>query len=455
MRVYFVNHSAATDHLGGSEKSLLQLIAQWQAIDPALEPVAVTPSRHGVFAAEVLRRRWRLLDVRFGGWALFDSPGGRPEAIVRMRRDAAATRRLIESMTRDRPALVVTNTLVAPWAAFAAASVGVPHVWFVREFGDSSQGFHFPGGRDQALRDIGRLSVRVFANSHAVREALVPFISEDRISVNYPIVDADDVRRRALDQPSLDPFPVSADLRVVVLGRVTRSKGQWRVIEAIGKLERKGVRIAVCFVGATVERHADAALRKRAEHLGVSDLVTFAGEHANPFPFVRAADLAVVPSDIEAFGRATLECLVLGRPVIATSSGGTTEVVLHGKTGFLFAPDSVAELCEHLEAYITEPALLRTHGLAAVDRAAEVIGATPSQAQVVQALREAAEVEVAPLPAAITDLWELPEMIASPVFSGLLRLTRVRQVVLRILRIARNPLAAYRRWRLRKASTHR
>ncbi len=85
--------------------------------------------------------------------------------------------------------LVVTNTLVVPWGAIAAAKLGIPHVWFVREFGEPVQGFHFPEGREAALRDIGALSHRVVANSYAVKAMLDEVMPAERVDVVYPPVD--------------------------------------------------------------------------------------------------------------------------------------------------------------------------------------------------------------------------------------------------------------------------
>jgi UDP-glucose:tetrahydrobiopterin glucosyltransferase len=47
---------------------------------------------------------------------------------------------------------------------------------------------------------------------------------------------------------------------------------------------------------------------------------------------------------IEAFGNVAIEALACGVPVISYRRGGPTEIVKHGKTGFLVEPDHVAEL---------------------------------------------------------------------------------------------------------------
>ena len=56
--------------------------------------------------------------------------------------------------------------------------------------------------------------------------------------------------------------------------------------------------------------------------------------------------LLMTPRWIEAFGNVAIEALACGVPVIAYRRGGPSEIVSHGKTGFLVEPDSVTGLVE-------------------------------------------------------------------------------------------------------------
>ncbi len=63
---------------------------------------------------------------------------------------------------------------------------------------------------------------------------------------------------------------------------------------------------------------------------------------------MNAADLLLIPSDAEPFGRAALEAMALGKPVVGTRAGGLPEVVRDGETGLLVVPrfpESLAEAC--------------------------------------------------------------------------------------------------------------
>jgi len=56
------------------------------------------------------------------------------------------------------------------------------------------------------------------------------------------------------------------------------------------------------------------------------------------------ADLVVVCSRDEAFGRVTVEAMKAGKPVIGARSGGTAELIREGENGLLYTPGEVAEL---------------------------------------------------------------------------------------------------------------
>lgn len=371
MLVYFVNHSSAIDHLGGAERSLLKLVEDWQASDPEFEAFFITKAPRGQFVAALEQRGWGYRAYPYRGWALPQKKPHPSELAYYSREDYAATTKILALMEKRRPDLVVTNTLVAPWGAFAAKVLGIPHAWMVREYGDLDHGLSFVNGRARTIADIGLLSEAVFANSEAIRSHLGKYLDVEKVSIVYPTVDGDEVRRLSAEEPDIDPFPrADAGLRITVVGRLARSKGQWRVIESLGLLAANGVNASVCFVGAQMEPEHDLKLLKRARELGVDQNVVFAGEQSNPFPYVAAADVCVTPSGQEAFGRTTLEYLWLGKPVVATASGGSTELVRPDINGFLFDPEQPDDLADRLERYARDAELVARHQEAARERAA-------------------------------------------------------------------------------------
>lgn len=414
MRVLVINHSSALDHLGGSERSTLRLLDDWSALDPDLELRFVSKAPAGLFAAELDARGWDYLLLPYTGWAIPPHENEPARLLEQSLRNAKATQSIVDSLRESPVDLVVTNTLVAPWGALAAGIVGIPHAWFVREFGDLDHGLEFLLGRERTLRDIGTLSSTVVANSQAIRDHLKPYVPDEKLSICYPVVDAEAIVERSNETTSVDPFSVPGALRVTVTGRLTSTKGQHHVLEAVGILADEGTAVELCLVGATIERGFDDALRRRAVELGVADRVHILGELPNPFPIVAAADVCVTPSTSEAFGRTTLEYLSLGKPVVAANAAGSAEVIVDGVCGRLVdAEDLPQSLASALREYATSRELLRQHGDAAVLRAKELAEGPTSNTAAIDRMIAAAKSRPAPLPAFLEYWLALPSQVES------------------------------------------
>jgi glycosyltransferase involved in cell wall biosynthesis len=66
--------------------------------------------------------------------------------------------------------------------------------------------------------------------------------------------------------------------------------------------------------------------------------VWWLGEREDVPQLIRAMDVLLLPSWEEPFGRALIEAMALGVPVVATSVGGPAEIVEQGREGYLVAP---------------------------------------------------------------------------------------------------------------------
>lgn len=343
---------------------MLQLIDDWRTHDPSVEILVVTRSPTGFLQPELDRRQIPWMMLQFESWVL-PKLIVEPEDVYRTaRHDFVAVKALIRLIREFQPDVVVTNTIVAPWAAVAAKTVGVPHVWFPREFGDDHE---FSVGVDSTFEDIGLLSDLVVTNSRTLADYLSRWVSDDKITVLYPFPDLSNLGERAHEQVDGWRSPFSGDttaLRVVCVGRIAESKGQTRLIRAVARLKASGIRIEAALVG-----NASGPEGQRVEslvrELDVDDRVFLTGELANPFLVIEAADVGVVVSDSEGFGRVTVEYMASGKPVVAARAGATVELVADGETGLLFEPGDEDALVETLRCYWNDRELIATHGTAA------------------------------------------------------------------------------------------
>ena len=68
------------------------------------------------------------------------------------------------------------------------------------------------------------------------------------------------------------------------------------------------------------------------------------------------ADVTLVCSRWEAFGRVIVEAMLAGKPVIATAnSGGTAELIEEGKTGLLYERGNHIELADKIQYLYKNP----------------------------------------------------------------------------------------------------
>ncbi len=84
---------------------------------------------------------------------------------------------------------------------------------------------------------------------------------------------------------------------------------------------------------------------------------------------MRAASVVVLPYLDATQSGVIAIAVALGKPVIATRVGGLPEMVLHGKTGLVVAPDDVAALARAMSALARSPSRLRRMGRRALSLA--------------------------------------------------------------------------------------
>ena len=115
-------------------------------------------------------------------------------------------------------------------------------------------------------------------------------------------------------------------VRCVLVGVIRPSKGQRDAIEAVDLLVREGLDVGLILIGSGPAEH-ETALRDLIASKRLGDRIEMAGHVDNPFPLVENADIVLMCSRCEAFGRTTLEGMMLGKPIVGSRSGGTVEVV--------------------------------------------------------------------------------------------------------------------------------
>jgi len=113
------------------------------------------------------------------------------------------------------------------------------------------------------------------------------------------------------------------------------------------------------------------ALQQRTNDLRNSDHVHWVGriDHVALKDWYAAADVLMLPSDDEPFGRVLVEAMAMGVPVVAFDGGGVPEVVQHGKQGVLLPRGDVDGLVEAIAKLLGDTDLRTVMGNAGRRRA--------------------------------------------------------------------------------------
>lgn len=119
------------------------------------------------------------------------------------------------------------------------------------------------------------------------------------------------------------------------------------------------------------EGETDVGLRTLAEELGIGGRVTFVGSRERIEEELRRMDVFAFPAIKEGTSNAVLEAMATGLPIIASDSGGNGELVVDGKTGFLFPPGDEFKLGERIVDLMRDGDKRRAMGQAARQRVME------------------------------------------------------------------------------------
>jgi L-malate glycosyltransferase len=217
-------------------------------------------------------------------------------------------------------------------------------------------------GRRRILRHLQNLSSVVLANSGEVREHLMrdDQFRPDQIEV---IRNGVDVERFQVKRERLRFFPGLDRHKLVVLvgNMLSRIKGHLCLLSAASRIDREFPDARFVFLGDGPER---GMFEHRAQELGIGGKVLFLGRRGDIAPLLVCCDIAVLPSEAESLPNALLEYLAAGLPTVASDVGGNSEIVEHGRTGLLVAPQDPEALAEAILCLLRDPGAARQLGSA-------------------------------------------------------------------------------------------
>lgn len=217
----------------------------------------------------------------------------------------------------------------------------------------------------------------IFANSHFTASLLRELgIAKEKIGVigwgvpremlNFPT-----------DQKMLrEKYGVNGSKVILTVSRLGKRKGHAFVLKALHDLRPQFGQFHYLIAGEGEERkHIEQYVRDFA----LQDNVSFLGEvkEKELLELYSICDLFVMPNitlengEVEGYGIVFLEAAAFGKPAIGGKSGGTSDIIIDGQTGYLVDPSHPEELKNRIQDILQHPDLANRLGQAARYRIAD------------------------------------------------------------------------------------
>jgi len=279
-----------------------------------------------------------------------------------------AARRLQRIITDLKPDLlhlndavpVVEPGIIAAWLA------GVPAVCHVRTTAAA------PNSRfDRWLS--GRVAGFIFISSYVAQAQEADGLRIGLARTVYNGVALDEFRDVAQSRAVVRAefgIPMDASL-VGAVGRLARWKGHARLLQALAQAQQQRPDLHALIVGGDSPGEVGyrAELEQLAEELGLAKRVHFIGHREDVPRLLGALDALVhVPDDPEPFGRAVIEAMAAGLPVIAAAAGALPEIIVDGETGWLVPSRNPVATADAIVRLLADPAQARRMGAAGRQR---------------------------------------------------------------------------------------
>ena len=213
--------------------------------------------------------------------------------------------------------------------------------------------------RRSELRKGGSLFLAV---SQFIRKTLLAQgFPDDKVLVHYTGVDTKLFR----------PASAENDPVVLFVGRLMGRKGVEFLIRAMAHVQKELPAAELIVIGdgplrTGLEKQAKESLR-RYRFLGMR-------KHEEVRDWMNRASIFCAPSvkmpsgEEEALGMVNGEAMAMGKPVVAFDSGGISEIVAHGQTGFLAPERDWRALAKYLSVLLRDAGLRNKFGVAGRER---------------------------------------------------------------------------------------
>ena len=271
--------------------------------------------------------------------------------------------------------LVYTNSVCVNVGYFMAKRFGLPHVWQAREsLSQFSLSLSQSASRKIWADSVNKCHIMI---SDYMMDYYKQYLPHDRMVRVYNGVSLPGgVSRQAGNT-------LQKRLQVACVGVLSSQKNQLELLRAQQLLHERGIEIDTWLIGSEKSEYRHL-LQQFVEQNNLQEYVHFVGHTDNVWTTLQNMNLGIVCARDEAFGRVTVEYMLMQMPVIAARSGANAELVDEGVTGYIYELGNAGQLADKIQHYIEHPEELEKQGIAAEAKAIAEFSAEQNAEQIYQ-----------------------------------------------------------------------
>lgn len=341
MNVLYITHYTGLE--GGASLSLLYLMEEMQKKN--VNVYLLVPYKNEDFFLSLRLKGIKVIMYRYDWWMKNKKNVGFFEYIKIFVLNYIAAYKAAKRVKQLDINIIHTNSSTINIGALINKFTGIPHVWHIREFGKEDYDLDFLYGKKYSMKFMDKYSSRIIAISKAIHDKYKVYF-RDKLTIIYNGISKNYVNKKQVKQHK-------AITNILLAGSIMPGKGQLEAIMAVRKLVCDGYdNLHLHLAGLVNDLGYDKNLKVIVNENSLSGNIHFM-EYQNDLKSLRqAADIELVCSRSEAFGRVTIEAMLSMNPVIGANTGGTKELIIDGYNGLLYKSGDYIDLAEKIKYLI-------------------------------------------------------------------------------------------------------
>jgi len=347
--ILFITHYSK---LYGANKSLLNLLDGLPSQE--IKPFVLMPNTQGL-EKELEKRKIKYFISPVPSW--YTKKNRTLRLLARNLRNLYSAYVLSSTFIKENDIhLIYSNSSISPIGRLLAFINRIPHIWHIREFGDLDYDFHLLYPKS-IFTFLILSSKAVVCVSASISKYFFNKMKKNIFTIYNGVINRqeleENIKKVQLKQINNKTFVFC------IVGLLIPSKGQDIAIKAISELAKLGEDVELLIAGDGDQEFCRYC-KNLVEELNLGEKIKFLGYIQNPFEVYLISDCSLVCSENEAMGRVTVEAMCSALPVIGKNSQGTSELIVHSKTGFLY--NSFTDLVDYMKFLVKNPDLTRLMG---------------------------------------------------------------------------------------------